>query len=41
MTKSLRVVVANLAPLGTHLADPGGSLTNLPAPWDALNPSIP
>jgi uncharacterized protein DUF6519 len=33
--------VANLAPLGTHLADPGGSLTNLPAPWDALNPSIP
>jgi hypothetical protein len=33
--------VANVAPLGTHVADPGGSLTNLPAPWDALNPSIP
>jgi hypothetical protein len=33
--------VANLAPLGTHIADAGGALTNLPAPWDGLNPSVP
>ena len=32
--------VANLAPGGTHLSDSAGNLTNLSAPWAALNPSV-
>jgi hypothetical protein len=32
--------VANLAPGGTQLSDAAGNLTNLSAPWAALNPAV-
>jgi hypothetical protein len=33
--------VGNLAPGGTHVGAPGGAIGALPAPWQALNPSVP
>jgi hypothetical protein len=32
--------VGNLAPGGTRLASPSGALSDLPAPWAPLNPSV-